>query len=303
MRGFVLVLALVALALASWTPAACQEGERGRIRVLFDHTKGETAGNADWVVDNDEPIPFPPQPSDEDDWVGALSAWAYALYSTGSFTIHTLPRWEGRITYQDPANPHDLSHYDMFVIAEPNITFTQAQVDALEAFVTGGGGLFLIANHCRSDRNNDGYDPPHILNQLTSFTGIYFSETRDGKGACWFSERTQNVSAEPDDPIVRGEHGQVEMVELRGATSMVLLPENNTTVRGHIWKNGAPQGGRAVVFVTCQVGKGRVAAVADSSPADDGTGDPHKHRYPNWWEPSHKALFLNATTWLAGETR
>jgi len=57
------------------------------------------------------------------------------------------------------------------------------------------------------------------------------------------------------------------------------------------------------VFATCKVGKGRVAAIADSSPADDGTGDPYKHLFPNWWEVSHKVLFLNATTWLAGETR
>lgn len=294
---------LLTLVLAACGQAACQEAEGPRVRVLFDHTKGETVGNADWVVDDDEPAPLPAEPRSEHDWTGALSAWGYALHATGRFRVQTLPRWKGRITHREPANPHDLSRYDVFVIPEPNLAFSQAEVDFLEAFVTNGGGLFLLANHCRSDRNKDGYDPPHILNQLTEFTGIYFHEVGDGRANCWFSQETRNVSGEPRDPIVRGEYGEVKMLDLRGATSMMLMRENNTTVQGHIWRKGIPRRERGVVFATSRVGKGRVAAIADSSPSDDGTGHRGKRLFPNWKNPSHKVLFLNATTWLAGGGR
>jgi len=296
------VLALVtAFALLSMSLAHGQEGKGDRSLILFDHTKGETVGNADWVVDDDEPIPLPGEPRSELDWVGALSAWGHALYSTGRFNVRTLPRNGGRISFGDTTNPHDLSRFEVFVVAEPNITFTQVEVEALEQFVADGGGLFLLANHCMSDRNRDGYDPPHILNQLTHFTGIYFHEESDGRPKCWLSQETRNVSSGLDDPILGGEYGRVEKLHLLGATSMLLKRESNPTVRGHIWLKDALQGEGAVVFATLRFGKGRVAALADSSPADDGTGYPGKRLFPNWDEPSHRALFLNATTWLAGE--
>ena len=55
-------------------------------RVLFDNTKAETAGNADWIISTSQPDPLAQNstPTAETDWTGALSAWGVALQKTGA---------------------------------------------------------------------------------------------------------------------------------------------------------------------------------------------------------------------------
>ena len=68
-------------------------------RYLFDATKAETAGNADWVIDQDnntpQKVPTPLQSTitsttTETYWTGALSSWGIALVKAGHF-VETLP--------------------------------------------------------------------------------------------------------------------------------------------------------------------------------------------------------------------
>src|SRR5438477_9225674 len=52
-------------------------------KALFDNAHAETAGNADWVIDNDQPSPIPAQGgitpgTSETYWTGAVSAWRVA---------------------------------------------------------------------------------------------------------------------------------------------------------------------------------------------------------------------------------
>src|SRR6476646_8397465 len=62
-------------------------------RVLFDNTKAETAGNADWIISTSQPDPLGQNssPSSESDWTGALSSWGVALQKTGNYSLKTLP--------------------------------------------------------------------------------------------------------------------------------------------------------------------------------------------------------------------
>ena len=46
----------------------------------------------------------------------------------------------------------------MYVVCEPNILFTAAEKTAILNYVKNGGSLFIIADHDKSDRNNDGSD-------------------------------------------------------------------------------------------------------------------------------------------------
>ena len=67
-------------------------------KFLFDATKAETAGNADWVLDADtspQRFPTPAQSNitattTENFWRGGLSAWGIALVKLGH-TVETLP--------------------------------------------------------------------------------------------------------------------------------------------------------------------------------------------------------------------
>ncbi|HEX4341762.1 MAG TPA: hypothetical protein VH255_00125, partial [Verrucomicrobiae bacterium] len=140
---------LIAFAISLFSPAL--QGAT----FLFDATKAEMAGNADWVIDADlhnlkvsdasfgsgvpnvggnesNPQRFPTPPASgitsntvETYWQGCLSAWAIDLVKNGH-SVETLP-YNGRITWNDPTNPQDLTNYQAYVLCEPNIYFTATE--------------------------------------------------------------------------------------------------------------------------------------------------------------------------------
>ncbi len=312
-------------------------------KFLFDASKQEMAGNADWVIDadqwdyylehypcgvfanesNPQALPTPDQSTitsttGETYWTGGISAWAIDLVKAGH-QVSTLPPGS-QITYQDPANPYDLSNYDVFIIPEPQNPFTPSERTAILNFVNDGGGLFLVADHQTSDRNCSGWDSPHIFNDLMGVVisggtitdygvfGFVFN-VQEISGLTntdyWFDDAVDNnVSTDPADPIIHGPFGDGSGgLGLFGSTSMTMNPSANPTVRGHIWKTDAGgQGNTRVTFITVQYGNGRVAAIGDSSPADDGTGDSGDTLYPGWDKASggvaNDIIFLNACHWL-----
>jgi len=121
--------------------------------VLFDHTKSEDAGNADWVID------------------GAYSDWANDLRALG-YTVDELAPGE-RITYGDLTNPKDLSNYDVYILSEPQNPFTSSEKNAILQFIQNGGTLIYIADHKSSDRDNDGWDSWNIWNDNLDFDSIF----------------------------------------------------------------------------------------------------------------------------------
>src|SRR5688500_6903732 len=113
---------------------------------LFDASKAEMAGNADWVIDadlrnigtgvggvmtpgagsdsNPQQTPTPAasgiiSTTPETYWSGGISAWGVQMVKNGH-GVQSLP-YNGAITYGNGANPQDLSNYSVFVVCEPNI--------------------------------------------------------------------------------------------------------------------------------------------------------------------------------------
>ena len=71
-------------------------------------------------------------------------------------------------------------------------------------------------------------------------------------------------------------------------------------VQGLIWRNNSDKSYDNIMCASSTFGKGRVVIIGDSSPADDGTGNPKDKLYYGWTElPSHAALHMNASLWLA----
>jgi hypothetical protein len=299
-------------------------------KVLFDATKAETANNADWVIDadqfnlgypngnpkvnsggeaNPQRFPSPDQANitantKESYWTGALSAWGIDLVKQG-FSVETLP-YNGQITYGSSSNPQDLSNYAVFVVDEPNIQFTASEKTAILQFVYHGGGLFMISDHDRSDRNGDGIDSPSIWNDLmqnNSFQKNPFGFTFDLKN---FSDKTENIPNLPGDPLLHGPMGDVTRVEFYNGTSMTLNTSANSSVKGIVYHSGSSFGNSNVMAAYAEFGKGKVVALGDSSPADDGSGDRNDHLYDGWIEDAngnHERLIMNGTLWLAkGQT-
>ncbi|HZE50716.1 MAG TPA: hypothetical protein VE074_14195, partial [Jatrophihabitantaceae bacterium] len=145
-------IALVVAVLIAGLVAVPQARAATTYNVLFDDTSAETAGNADWIISTSMPDPLAqnPAPSTETSWTGAISAWGVALQRTGRYSLKTLPP-SGTISYGNSSNAQDLSHFNAFVLPEPNVLFTAAEKTAIMQFVQAGGGLFMISDHTGSD--------------------------------------------------------------------------------------------------------------------------------------------------------
>ncbi|MFY7757008.1 MAG: hypothetical protein ACOVP9_01310 [Flavobacterium stagni] len=275
-------------------------------KFLFDATKAETAGNADWILDadstNPQRIPTPAQSgitatTPESYWRGGLSSWGVALAKLGH-TVETLPSGTA-ITYGG-TGVQDLKNYDVYVVTEPNIRFTAAEKTAILRFVQNGGGLFIIGNHNGADRNNDGYDAVKVWNDLMSTNTVKTNPFGFTFNAVNISETTTNRLSATTDPILNGSQGVVSNLKFSAGSTLSLNTTANTTVKGLIWRSTSTQGTTNVMCASATFGTGRVFAICDSSPADDGTGTPGDTLYPGWTElVSHSRLHMNASLWLA----
>ncbi|MEU5386298.1 putative Ig domain-containing protein [Kitasatospora cineracea] len=300
-----LVLAAMAATVPSPGAAAATTATTAAVatpkRVLFDNTKGETAGNADWIISTSQPDPLAQNanPSTETSWTGAISAWGVALQKTGNYSLKTLPAGN-TITY-GTGGALDLANFDEFVLPEPNIRLSDAEKTAVMKFVQNGGGLFLISDHTQSDRNNDGWDSPAIINDLLT-TNSVDSTDPFGFSVDLLNITTDNPRAITDstDPVLNGPFGKVTGSIIRNGTTFTLKPADNPNVKGLLYRTGY-SGSTGAAFATSTFGSGRVAIWGDSSPIDDGTGQSGNTLYNGWDDPAgtDAALALNATAWLA----
>ncbi len=148
--------------------------DNGKV-VLFDASHGGTEGNADWVID------------------GAFSDFADALVAEG-YTVQEYrgvdKNSDGVIQfvddYTDPASANSdaneavitfaaISHADVLVLAESNRPFSLAELQALEAFVADGKGIFFIADHYNADRNLNTWDSTEVFNGYNRSTLAQFN--------------------------------------------------------------------------------------------------------------------------------
>jgi len=307
-----------------------------QIKILFDATKAETAGDADWVIDADltnlnwttastvttggkkanaQRFPTPDQSTvttstPETYWTGSLSSWGIDCVNEG-YKVESLP-YNGRITYGDTTNAQDLNNYKVFVVDEPNILFTAAEKTAMLRFVENGGGLFIISDHAGSDRNNDGYDSPTIWDdfftnngKITNPFGIHFFNTSPNVVVfpADFSETTTHVLSSPN-PISQGTYGTATKLKYSNGTSMILDTVANPTVKGVVFANESTSIINGVMFAYAKYGKGKIVATGDSSPSDDGTGSKGYTLYISYKNDpavgdNHRYLYMNSTIWLA----
>ncbi len=288
-------------------------------RFVFDASCIPMAGDADWVIDADIPntmsgqsrperFPSPDQctigaDTPETYWTGGYSAWGIELVKAGHW-VETIPK-NSVLTYGDCSNTQDLSFYDVLILPEPQLWYTEAEAEAIRNFVSDGGGLFLIANHCGSDRTHNNYDSPRVFEDMQTdlYFGMEFERDPDNDihPFCdWSEPSNRNFIDDPNDPILHGPFGDVRAIGFHSATGIVLHPENNNTVTAHAWRNDMAHGYANVTIATCEYGAGRVAAIGDSAPADDGTGDPRDYLANGWSHSttSNDILFMNISDWL-----
>ncbi|HLO04575.1 MAG TPA: hypothetical protein VK191_15805, partial [Symbiobacteriaceae bacterium] len=125
-------------------------------RIGFDNTHGQTAGQADWVID------------------GGFSDMACDLAGQG-YTVEEIRAY--------PLTQATLGAFNAVVIPEPNIPLTTAEEGALEGYVAAGGGLLLVADHYQADRNYNTWDPTEVFN---GFRRGHYGETYSSP-AYWYN--------------------------------------------------------------------------------------------------------------------
>jgi uncharacterized repeat protein (TIGR01451 family) len=277
-------------------------------QVLFDNTKAETAGNADWVIDTHQPIPSPSitgitSSTSESYWTGALSSWGVALaklrnlgqISLPGNGLETLPS-TGSITYGNSSNLQDLSHYQVYVVCEPNIRFTDAEKTAILNFVANGGGLFMVADHNGSDRNNDGIDSLAVWNDLMYTNSVQTNPFGFRINADDVTPSVTTVDSSPANPLIHGIAGTVTTLQYASGATMTI--NNTTTTHAAVWSSSSATG---VMALYGTYGSGRFVAIGDSSVVEDATSEPGHTTYAGWTTPVDNGYCaINGTVWLLG---
>jgi hypothetical protein len=270
--------------------------------VLFDNAHAETAGNADWVISTSQPDPLAQNanPQVESDWTGGISAWGVTLQKTGRYSLKTNT---SALTYGNSGNALDLSHFQVLVLPEPNTLFTSSEKTAILNFVHNGGGLFMVADHTGSDRNNDGHDSLQIFNDLMNNNGV----GNDVFGIQFDAVNIANENPSNDtpngDPVLSGPFGTAHGSIIRNGTTETISRTDNPNAHGIIYRNSVSNTGTTGVFVAGSAyGSGRVLAQGDSSAIDDGTCASGNTCYDGWDDSAAQdaILFPNGTEWLAG---
>jgi hypothetical protein len=301
---------LVTLMVLVATSAAAQQKT-----ILFDAAHAQTAGNADWTLDEDscgtaQRFPTPDQSgitsaTAETYWNGAHSAMGVDLVKKG-FHVESLPVG-ARISYGDGTNVQDLSHYNIFVMPEPNIALTSTEITAIRNFVQNGGGLFMISDHAGADRNNDGIDAAGVFNALMgspSIFGITYNDNSSDTTFGWFDDHPDvNYTTDTSSPIVWtgafGVPSSTKGLGLFGSSSMTL----SGVAKGHVWKTTSTHDtSTGVTYATSTYGTGRIAAIADSSVTEDATNGCGHSTFLGYNDPSYDngLLVANGIAWLAG---
>lgn len=305
-------------------------GVNAQTKILFDATKAEMVGSADWVIDadahniyfnstthlpyvsseggssNPQRIPTPPQSeitasTPETYWDGGLSNWAIDCVKKG-YIVESLP-YNGKITYGVSSNEQDLSNYKVFVVDEPNSLFTDAEKTAIMNFVANGGGLCMISDHFGSDRNFDNYDSPQIWNDFMTTNSVQANPFGISFDLVSFSQTTSTIANIATNPILHGTAGNVTQAKWTSGTTMTLNKTQNTSALGLVFKTGSSTTGTANVMVaSATYQKGKVVAIGDSSIPDDSTGDPNDVLYNGYITDAngnHQRLLMNSIIWLA----
>ncbi|RSL33591.1 endonuclease [Salibacterium salarium] len=288
--------------------------------VLFDNTHGQTAGQADWVID------------------GAFSDFAEGIADNG-YEVKELRQ-------TSPIDVDDLEPYDVFVIPEANIPFQTEEQEAMIEYTENGGSIFFISDHYNADRNLNRWDSSEIMNGFRR--GAYDNPVKGMDQDEIDSEAMQNVEtsdwlsdnfgirfrfnapgtvtadqiAAPSDSFGITE-GVDEVAMHAGSTlaitdpevakGIVYLPDNldesdkwGPSVDEGIYHGGGEDEGPYAAISKNQDGK--AAFIGDSSPVEDATPKYRneqtgqtKTTYDGFQEADDAELLLNMVDWLAEE--
>jgi len=234
--------------------------------VMFDNAHCETCGNSDWVIN------------------GAYSDFAAALRTAGYNVVEN----------KSPITSTILASVDVLILPEPNSNLTSTEKTAINDFVLNKGkGLYAIADHGNSDRNSDGWDSVEIFNGYLngqSATSEWFGKTFGF--AVNYVDKTQEPITDIRTHAITT--GVSQIATWNGATFRIT---NSTYAKGVAYLSGDTV--NPYVVAAELPSTGRVCAIGDSSPYNDGSGLTSVANYNSFPQYGHRNLAVNTVKWLA----
>src|SRR5262245_2366952 len=231
-------------------------------RVLFDAGHRQVAGNAFWIVDGDAPSPVPANPTSVNSWSGAISAWAFGLFSSGRYAIVQLP--SGSTLSFGGGGPGDLQAVDVFVSDEPELAFTATERAALASFANAGGGIFLVSDHLGAKRCSACTEAWQVINGFLNANGAAFGVKVDGNNVGGSGLTGTAVASTYRTFFTAGPFGAASSLVYHAGSTV-------SVVAGHPAAQVVVNSSAGGFMVASQLTSGgRLVVLGDSSPADDG---------------------------------
>ncbi|OQY09834.1 MAG: DNA-binding protein [Marinitoga sp. 4572_148] len=226
-----------------------KEKDSYKNRILFDNNHGQTAGNADWVIN------------------GGYSDFADAAKRSGYYVEEIKEDFDENI----------LQMYKLLIIPEPNKPFKKEEISAILKFVQNGGSLFIIADHGNSDRNGNGWDSPRVFNTFVENFGFEFvgDDMEEAPLAHIYNHEITNG---------------IKRIGVWNGSSIKILNDRVKVLIAN--SENKPY------MVATTYGKGKVVAIGDSSPFDDGTGDTGDLLHNGWQWGDDAQLAINTIKYL-----
>ncbi|HET8714877.1 MAG TPA: PKD domain-containing protein, partial [Holophagaceae bacterium] len=220
-----------------------------------------------------------------------------------------LPATGGRITYGDASNAQDLKNYAVYVIPECYRTFTTAEKQAIVAFVQAGGGLYMMGNHEGAARVTSQHpgstDAFHVFNDLLANEASGFGFTFVvGHGPGDSNANTTSTAITPgsgpiEQALVHGANGLMTAMDFH-SYAYINLTGSNPATKWIVQTQVSGDSSADYFVVATTYGSGRVVAIGDSAPSDDGTTTTSgKSLHGDYTLNSNRAFLLNAVDWLA----
>lgn len=243
--------------------ATCLSAEAAN--VLYDDTHGQTAGNADWVP------------------AGAYSE-VVDMLKANDFKVESL----SQVTSGRVFTTELLKNYDAIILAEPNNPYAKDEAQIFIDYVKNGGGIFMIGDHGNADRDGDGWDAVRALNEFCPKFGFKFQGNS-------IYEAPVSGAINQSHPAMFG----FKSVGIWAGSTFDIIEAQDAKAVGLIDSRIS----KSPYIVASEFGAGRVVAIGDSSPFDDGTGSGGKNKLHDSYDSfmfSHPQIAYNAMTWVTG---
>ncbi|HOO75905.1 MAG TPA: DNA-binding protein, partial [Tepiditoga sp.] len=170
-----------------------------------------------------------------------------------------------------------LNMFNVLVIPEPNKPFTKEEEKIITDFVKNGGKLFLIGDHGGADRNGNGWDAVKIFNNFVGEFGFTFAG--------------DDLEEAPLENIYKHDiTDNIKEIGVWNGSSFLLKKDNIEVLIAD--KENKP------FLILTDYYNGKIIAIGDSSPFDDGTGTSGKMLHNGWQWGDDEELSYNIFNYL-----